>query len=71
MREYIQGDVVRLSQDAGHPNLTLGKDYTVVDRTYRGGHADCYVLEVVGDNGKMSELHEDWFVLSKRDRKLF
>lgn len=62
MRDYKKGDTVEL-KNPGPPNLSLGKAYKVDERVYRGGAADIYVLTMLGDDGKPTELEESWFRL--------
>ncbi|HLD85728.1 MAG TPA: hypothetical protein VI968_04185 [archaeon] len=63
-REYQSGDIVKVLYD-NIPNLTVGKEYRVVSRTYVGGHADCYVLNIAGNDGRIVTQEEGSFKLIK------
>ncbi len=69
LREFQVGDTVRLKPDDIVPNLTPGKEYAVLHRGYVGGHADCYVLRLTGDDGKVVDQIEDSFELTDSKRK--
>ena len=61
-REYQSGDTVKVLYD-NIPNLTVGREYQVISRTYVGGHADCFVLNIAGNNGKIVTQEENSFRL--------